>query len=178
MDFPADPKAANIPDEYMYGPALLVAPVSEQGATSRSAYLPAGTDWYNYWTKERYHGGQSISVNAPIDTLPLFVRAGSILPLGSPVENAERKQVIAKIQVWPGVDTDFALYQDDGETYAYEKTGGEVTKLHWDEQAQRLTHSGAAAWTQPDSELLEVIHGAAAPTATLSTEAGGERAMR
>jgi alpha-D-xyloside xylohydrolase len=175
MDFPGDPKAANIPDEYMYGPALLVAPVSEQGATSRDVYLPAGTDWYNYWTKERYHGGQSITVNAPIDTLPLFVRAGSILPLGPPAANAEKKEVIAKLQVWPGADADFALYQDDGETYAYEKTGGEVTKLHWEDQAQRLTHSGAAAWTQPDSELLEVIHGTAA---ALRTEAGGERAMR
>jgi alpha-glucosidase/alpha-D-xyloside xylohydrolase len=175
MDFPGDPKAANIPDEYMYGPALLVAPVSEQGATSRDVYLPAGADWYNYWTKERYHGGQSITVNAPIDTLPLFVRAGSILPLGPPAANAELKQVIAKIQVWPGADADFALYQDDGETYGYEKTGGEVTKLHWEDQAQRLTHSGAAAWTQPDSELLEVIHGTAA---ALRTEAGGETAMR
>jgi alpha-glucosidase/alpha-D-xyloside xylohydrolase len=175
MDFPGDPKAANIPDEYMYGPALLVAPVSEQGATSRDVYLPAGADWYNYWTKERYHGGQSITVNAPIDTLPLFVRAGSILPLGPPAANAELKQVIAKIQVWPGADADFALYQDDGETYGYEKTGGEVTKLHWEDQAQRLTHSGAAAWTQPDSELLEVIHGMAA---ALRTEAGGETAMR
>jgi alpha-glucosidase (family GH31 glycosyl hydrolase) len=147
----------------MYGPALLVAPVSEQGATSRVVYLPAGTDWYNYWTKEQYHGGQNITVNAPIDTLPLFVRAGSILPLGSPVENAEQQQVITKVQVWPGANTDFALYQDDGETYAYEKTGAGVTKLHWDDQAQRLTHSGPAAWAQPDSELLEVIHGAAAP---------------
>lgn len=175
MDFPGDPMAANIPDEYMYGPALLVAPVSDQGATSRIVYLPAGTDWYNYWTKERYHGGQSITVNAPIDTLPLFVRAGSILPLGSPVENAEHNQVITRIQVWPGADADFALYQDDGETYAYEKTGGELTKLHWDDQAQRFTHTGAAAWTLPDSELLEVIH---STQATLRSEAVGERAMR
>jgi alpha-glucosidase/alpha-D-xyloside xylohydrolase len=165
MDFPGDSNASNIPDEYMYGPALLVAPVSEQGATSRSVYLPAGTDWYNYWTKERYHGGQSITVNAPIDTLPLFVRAGSILPLGPPFQNAEQKQVIAKIQVWPGANADFALYQDDGETYAYEKTGGDVTKLHWEDHEQRLTHSGVAAWTQPDSELLEVIHGTEASAA-------------
>ena len=175
MDFPGDPKAANIPDEYMYGPALLVAPVSEQGATSRDVYLPAGTDWYNYWTKQRFHGGQSISVNAPIDILPLFVRAGSILPLGSPVEHAEQKQVIAKIQVWPGADADFALYQDDGDTYAYEKTGGEVTRLHWDDQSQRLTRSGTAAWTQPDSELLEVIHGTEAAS---RTDVDSDRAMR
>ena len=85
MDFPNDPKAADIPDEYMYGPAFLVAPVTEQGATHRTVYLPAGCDWYNYWTNERLHGGQSIVVDAPIDTLPLFVKAGSIVPFGSEV---------------------------------------------------------------------------------------------
>ena len=60
MDFPNDPKAANIPDEYMYGPAFLVAPVTEQGATHRAVYLPAGSDWYNFWTNQRLHGGQTI----------------------------------------------------------------------------------------------------------------------
>jgi alpha-glucosidase (family GH31 glycosyl hydrolase) len=60
----------------MYGPAFLVAPVVEQGATSRTVYVPAGCDWYNYWTNERLHGGETIEVNVPIDTLPLFVRAG------------------------------------------------------------------------------------------------------
>ena len=67
----------------MYGPAFLVAPVTEQGATHRTVYLPAGCDWYNYWTNERIHGGQTIVADAAIDTLPLFVRAGSIVPLGS-----------------------------------------------------------------------------------------------
>ena len=76
MDFPEDPKAANIPDEYMYGPAFLVAPVTEQGATHRTVYLPAGCDWYNYWTNARLHGGQTIVADAPIDTLPLFVKIG------------------------------------------------------------------------------------------------------
>jgi alpha-D-xyloside xylohydrolase len=70
MDFPNDEKVANIGDEYMFGPAFLVAPVTEQGATTRSVYLPAGTDWYNFWTNERLHGGQRITVAAPIDTLP------------------------------------------------------------------------------------------------------------
>ncbi|HVT98597.1 MAG TPA: TIM-barrel domain-containing protein, partial [Acidobacteriaceae bacterium] len=158
MDFPNDPKVTDIPDEYMYGPALLVAPVSQQGATTRSVYLPAGTDWYNFWTKEKYHGGQTITANAPIDTLPLFVRAGSIIPIGGAVESAAQKQTIAKVEVWPGADADFALFQDDGETYNYEKSGGDVTKLHWDDRSQRLTHTGHPAWTQPDSELLEVIH--------------------
>ena len=87
MDFPSDPNVADIPDEYMFGPAFLVAPVTEQGATHRTVYLPAGCDWYNYWTNERIKGGQTIIANAPIDTIPLFVRAGSIIPLGSPVES-------------------------------------------------------------------------------------------
>ena len=80
MDFPGDPKVADIPDEYMYGPAFLVAPVTEQGATHRTVYLPAGCDWYNYWTNERLHGGQSIVADAPIDTLPLFVQGGKHCP--------------------------------------------------------------------------------------------------
>ena len=93
MDFPADPKAADIPDEYMYGPAFLVAPVSGAGRNaSRTVYLPAGCDWYNYWTNERLHGGQTIEADAPIDTLPLFVRAGSIVPLGSEIGAAPSRR--------------------------------------------------------------------------------------
>ena len=114
MDFPDDPKAADIPDEYMYGPAFLVAPVTEQGATHRTVYLPAGCDWYNYWTNERLHGGQTIVADAPIDTLPLFVRAGSIVPLGSEVQSAQQPQTIASVRVYPGADGKFTLFQDDG----------------------------------------------------------------
>ena len=129
MDFPQDERVANIGDEYMFGPAFLVAPVTEQGATSRKVYLPAGTDWYNFWTNERVHGGQTITVAAPIDTLPLFVRAGSILPLGVPVESTNEKQAIAKVRVYPGADGDFQLYSDDGTTYDYEKGADEITHL-------------------------------------------------
>ena len=88
--FPSDPNVADLGDEYMFGPDLLVAPVTEQGATTKRVYLPAGADWYNYWTNERLHGGQWIEASAPIDTIPLFVRAGSILPLGAPVENTSQ----------------------------------------------------------------------------------------
>ena len=121
MDFPADPKAANLPDEYMYGPAFLVAPVSEQGATQRTVYLPAGCDWYNYWTNERLRGGQTIVAAAPIDTLPLFVRAGSIVPLGSEITSTAQAQSIDSLQVYPGADGRFTVFRDDGNTYAYEE---------------------------------------------------------
>jgi alpha-D-xyloside xylohydrolase len=157
MDFPNDPKVGNLGDEYMFGPSFLVAPVTDQGATSRTVYLPAGADWYNYWTNERIHGGQEIRAEAPIDTLPLFVRAGSIIPLGAPIESTKDTQRIAKIRIYTGADGDTTLYQDDGMTYAYEKGESSITHLHWDDSMQQLKHSGAQAWTEPDSAIIEVV---------------------
>jgi alpha-D-xyloside xylohydrolase len=155
--FPNDPKVAGIGDEYMFGPAFLVAPVTDQGATSREVYLPAGTDWYNYWTRERVKGGQTISVSAPIDTIPLFVRAGSIVPLGTAIENTHQQQSIAKVLVFPGADAEFTVFSDDGTTYAYEKGAGSITHLRWDDAAQKLSHEGAAAWSGTDSGVVEVV---------------------
>jgi alpha-D-xyloside xylohydrolase len=157
MDFSNDPKVADLRDEYMFGPAFLVAPVTEQGATTRTVYLPAGTDWYNYWTKERIHGGETIQVNAPIDTLPLFVRAGSIVPTGEPIESTNQLQKIANVEVYPGADGEFALYQDDGKTYAYEKGDSRITTLRWNDASKKLSHEGAEAWSRPDSEMVEVV---------------------
>ena len=157
MDFPNDPNVANLGDEYMFGPDLLVAPVTEQGATTKRVYLPAGADWYNYWTNERLHGGQWIEAVAPIDTIPLFVRAGSILPLGAPVENTSQPQRLEKLRIYPGADVDFTLYSDDGKTYAYEKGENQITHLHWDDATRKLTHSGAAAWKGRDTGMIEVV---------------------
>ncbi|MFP5206631.1 MAG: TIM-barrel domain-containing protein [Acidobacteriota bacterium] len=158
MDFPQDPNVADLRDEYMFGPAILVAPVTDQGATTRKVYLPAGCDWYNYWTNERLHGGQTITVAAPIDTIPLFVRAGSILPMGAPVESTHQHQAIASVRIYPGADANFTLYSDDGTTYGYEKGQASITRLHWDNAAGKLTHQGPAAWTEPDEKIVEVIH--------------------
>jgi alpha-D-xyloside xylohydrolase len=157
MDFPDDANVAGMGDEYMFGPAFLVAPVTEQGATSRSVYLPAGADWYNYWTNQRIRGGQTIKVSAPIDTLPLFVRAGSIVPLGEPVESTSGTQKLARVRVYRGADGDFTLYDDDGRTYAYEGGDRKITRLHWNNAASRLSHEGFQAWTGPDSGILEII---------------------
>jgi len=158
MDFGGDPKVADIGDEYMFGPALLVAPVVEQGSTTRQVYLPAGTDWYNFWTNEKVRGGQTISVSAPIDTLPLFVRAGSILPMGAPVESTNEKQPLQELLVYPGADTTFDLYNDDGTTYAYENGAMEITHLEWSDAAQKLTHTGAALNGPGDASLVKVVH--------------------
>ena len=154
MDFPDDPNVTDIPDEYMFGPALLVAPVTEQGATNRKVYLPAGSDWYNYWTNERFKGGQTITTASPIDTIPLFVRAGSIVPLGTAVLSAQQPQDLASVRVYPGADADFTLFSDDGTTYSYEHGGGSITQLHWDEATHRLTQEGAV-WSGSDITVVQ-----------------------
>ena len=157
LDFPLDANVADLRNEYMLGPAFLVAPVTDQGATSRQVYLPTGADWYNYWTSERVKGGQTITVNAPIDTIPLFVRAGSIVPLGVPVESTHQKQAIDRIRIYPGADATFTLFSDDGTTYAYEKGAGSITHLRWDDVRGRFTHEGAEAWSGPDNGVVEVV---------------------
>jgi alpha-glucosidase/alpha-D-xyloside xylohydrolase len=157
MDFPNDPAVANIPDEYMFGPAFLVAPVTEQGATSRMVYLPAGCDWYNYWTNERVHGGQTLTVAAPIDTLPLFVRAGSIVPLGAEVLSADKPQAIAAIRVYAGANGAFTLFNDDGTTYGYEKGADAITKLVWNDAKGQLSREAPERWSAPDGAVVQVI---------------------
>jgi alpha-D-xyloside xylohydrolase len=154
MDFPNDPNVANVGDEYMFGPAFLVAPVIEQGRESRRVYLPAGRDWYNFWTNEKLKGGQTVTVAAPIDTIPLFVAAGSILPLGKDIQNTSSPQTLQEIRIYPGRDSDFLLYDDDGVTYDYEKGQGRLTPLHWDDSRGQLSGKGQS---QPLSSLTKVV---------------------
>jgi alpha-D-xyloside xylohydrolase len=157
LDFPGDPAVADMRDEYMFGPAFLVAPVTEQGATSRQVYLPAGSDWYNYWTNERLKGGQTVEVTAPIETIPLFVRAGSIIPIGSEILSTAEPQTIARVCVYPGADADFTVYNDDGQTYAYENGNSQITHLHWNDTAGQLTHNGTQAWTGSDASIVKIV---------------------
>jgi alpha-D-xyloside xylohydrolase len=156
MDFPNDPKAIDVRDEYMFGPAFLVAPVTDQGVTSRSVYLPAGTDWYDYWTNKRIPGGQTITAAAPIDVLPLFVRAGSIVPMGAPVDSTAQPQKIPNVRIYPGANAEFTLYDDDGITYGYEQGASKITRLRWDDATRKFSHEGP--WTpESDGASIEVI---------------------
>ena len=156
MDFPDDPNVATIGDEYMFGPAFLVAPVTEQGQQARQVYLPAGSDWYDYWTNERHAGGQTVTAAAPIDRIPLFVRAGSIVPMGVDVLNTAGPQALREIRVYPGRVADFTLYDDDGVSYGYETGKGRSTRLHWDDASQQLTAQGAPTG-QSLGQLLRII---------------------
>jgi alpha-D-xyloside xylohydrolase len=157
MDFPKDPNVANLGTQYMFGPAFLVAPVTQQGQTEKDVYLPAGTDWYNFWTNEKLAGGRWIKVAAPIDQIPVFVKAGSIVPIGADIQSTATRQAIAQIRVYPGKDGEFSLYDDDGVSYDYEKGKSSVTKLHWNQGSGKLSASGAdASLVKAAPSLLKV----------------------
>ena len=156
MDFSADLNVVNIGDEYMVGPAFLVAPVTEQGATRRTVYLPEGCDWYNFWTNERLKGGQTITAEAPTDRIPLFVQAGSIVPFGAPLESTAQKQEVASVRVYPGADADFTLFQmTERRTPTKRRRRSYAAALS--EAKQELTQDGAAAWSAPDNRSVQVI---------------------
>jgi alpha-D-xyloside xylohydrolase len=139
MDFRNDVRAQNIGDQFLFGPALLVNPVTEAKATSRHLYLP-DAKWFDFWTGASQTGGRTIDADAPIERIPLFVRAGSILPLGPDVEYASEKPADPlEIRVYRGGNGSFMLYEDDGDTYNYEKGASATIPFAWDEASQSLT---------------------------------------
>jgi alpha-D-xyloside xylohydrolase len=140
FDFRDDAKAIDISDEFMLGPALLVAPVTDAGATARTVYLPRGTDWYDFWTGQRIAGGQTINRAAPLSVLPLYVRAGTVLPLGPEEEYAgQHPDAPVELRIYAGANADGDLYQDDGLTYNYEKRQFAWTPIHWDDTTRTLS---------------------------------------
>ena len=139
MDFPDDASALNAADEYMFGPAFLVAPVCEYKARSREVYFPDGS-WYNFYDSRILEGGRSTAVDAPYGRMPLFVRAGSILPMGPVVQStAEKGEGPLQIRVYAGKDASFTLYDDEGVNYNYEKGLCSRIELVWDESESTLT---------------------------------------
>jgi alpha-glucosidase (family GH31 glycosyl hydrolase) len=126
-------------DEYLWGRDILVAPVTDKGATTRSLYLPRGA-WYDFWTDERIEGGREIQRAVDLATIPLYVRAGAILPFG-PVKQytAEKVDAPLELRVYPGADARFTLYEDDGRTFGYRKGEWMGIAMAWDDRARRLT---------------------------------------
>jgi len=140
MDFASDPRVLNIGDQFLFGPYILVNPVTEQGATSRRLYLPAGTRWYDYWTGEARDGGKTIEAAAPLDSIPLYVRAGAILPLGPDIEwSTEKPADPIELRVFPGADGSFTLYEDENDNYDYEKGVYATIPFSWDDAKHTLT---------------------------------------
>ena len=126
-------------DEYLWGPAFLVAPVTEAKAVSREMYLPKGSKWIDFWTGKQSEGGATIRADAPLDKMPLRIRAGSIIPLGPDLQYAGEKATDpTELRVYPGADGSFTLYEDEGNSYRYENGAFATIPMHWDEAGRRL----------------------------------------
>jgi alpha-D-xyloside xylohydrolase len=139
MDFRGDVRAENIGDQFMYGPAFLVNPVTEPAASTRRLYLPKAR-WYDFWTGTSADGGQVVDAVAPLERMPLYIRAGSVLPMGPEIEWSTQKPADPiELRVFRGADGDFTLYEDENDTYSYEKGVYATIPLHWDDAKQVLT---------------------------------------
>lgn len=140
MDWRTNEKVREIGDQYLFGPSILVNPVTRQGAASRSVYLPPAAGWYDFWTGEKLAGDRRIQAEAPLDRIPLYVKAGSILPMGPEIEYAsEAADQPLTLRVYRGADASFTLYEDEGDSYDYEKGAHATIPIHWDEAASTLT---------------------------------------
>jgi alpha-D-xyloside xylohydrolase len=128
MDFTGDVAARDVRDEYLFGKAFLVAPVYQHKARTRPVYLPAGADWYDFHTGERHAGGQTLAAAAPLARMPLYVRSGSIVPVGPEIQySSEKPGAPVTLFVFTGADGSFDYYEDDGVTYGYER--GEFARI-------------------------------------------------
>jgi alpha-D-xyloside xylohydrolase len=169
FDFRHDVNTYNVDDEYMFGPAFLVCPVTRpmyfeansiplQGVEkTRSVYLPSGSNWYDFWTGNRYAGGQTILADAPLEIMPLYVRSGSIVPLG-PAIQFTGDQPNAPIELWlyPGQDAAFTLYEDEGDNYNYEQGSFAMIHLIWNDRTRQLTLETRQG-SYPGMQVLKVF---------------------
>ena len=157
FDFPEDKAAAGRHDEFMFGRSLLVCPVTRPmyyEAESREldlekvweCYLPAGAVWYDIWDNKKYEGGQSVTVKAPIDRMPLFARGGSVIPVRQGLTYAmEDNDEPVELQIYTGADGEFLYYDDAGDDYAYERGEYETVRISWDDASSELSISGRGA---------------------------------
>ena len=149
FDFREDPGIKSIPDQYMFGPAFMVSPVTERmyslpgssnAKKTRKVYLPEPADWYDFWTGKLIHGGQTIDASAPIETIPLYIKAGSIIPFGPYLQYATEKPADPiEIRIYSGADAGFVLYEDENDTYNYEEGKYSTIAMNWDESSQTFT---------------------------------------
>jgi len=175
MDFRSDTNVHGTTDQFMFGPALMACPVTTAGATTRNVYLPAGPTWFNFWTGATNAGGQTIAAAAPIATLPLYVRAGSILPYGPPIQYAAQSVDPMEIRVYRGANGSFTLYEDENDNYNYESGSYATIPFTWNDTTQTLT-IGARQGSFPGmltNRTFRIVwvssaHGAGVPNTTVA----------
>ena len=168
LEFPQDEKTFNLGDEWLVGSGLLAAPVLTQGGT-RDVYLPAG-QWYDFNTSAPVTGGQTLHVQAPLDLIPAYVRAGTILPLGPVIQSTSLgPEDPLEVRVYPGADGEFTLYEDDGDTYAYQQGTASRILMRWDDRTKTLTvglRTGSFPGMLTTRHLVVVLPGGARKTVT------------
>jgi alpha-D-xyloside xylohydrolase len=139
MDFRTDVRAAGTGDQFMFGPAFMVKPVTQPGAKTTELYLP-GAGWYDFWTDAQVEGPRTIEATAPLDRIPLYVRAGAILPLGPELQwSTEKPADPIELRIYRGADGDFTLYEDENDNYDYEKGAYATIPFRWDDARKVLT---------------------------------------
>ena len=143
LHYPGDKQAVGQSQEYLWGRGMLIAPVYEKGAISRDVYLPAGT-WYDWWDNSRHEGAKTVTRKVDLATMPVYVRAGSIIPF-DPVRQymAQPATTPTTLKVFSGANGEFTMYEDDGNSQDYIQNKGTWTKLAWDDGAKKLTISPA-----------------------------------
>ena len=137
--YPKDSSAKQVSDEYLFGDSLLISPVTEPHATTRTVVLPVADNWVDFWSGKTYRGGQTITVEAPLERLPILVRAGSIVPMGPVVQSAVEHQNPLDIRIYGGKDASFELYDDSGDGYAYEHGAKATVRFQWDDRRHTLS---------------------------------------
>ncbi len=143
FDFPRDMNVTDIKDQYMFG-NIMVCPVTDPGVDKREVYLPDDVEWYDFWSDTRFVGGKTVKADAPINRLPLFVKAGSIIPTTAPAQfSAASVGQPITIDIYPGKDTEFTFYDDAGDSYDFEKGEYVRIKMHWNDDKNELTISDA-----------------------------------
>jgi alpha-D-xyloside xylohydrolase len=151
MDFPKDKQALDINDQYMFGKSILVCPVTTPmyskdtnedfgPVKTQELYLPKGADWFDFWTGNKQTGGQTIQKETALDIMPLYIKAGSILPIGPKVQFAlEKKWDNLEIRVYEGANGQYTLYEDENDNYNYEKGVYSTITFSWDDAKKALT---------------------------------------
>jgi alpha-D-xyloside xylohydrolase len=137
--YPSDQSLREVSDQFLFGDSLLINPVTDPSVTTRKVVLPAGSEWYDFWSGQKSKGGQTIVADAPLDRLPILVKAGSIMPLGPKIQYASENQDPTELRIYAGKDADFQLYEDSGDGYAYERGERATINLHWNDKSRELT---------------------------------------
>jgi alpha-D-xyloside xylohydrolase len=200
FDFRGDPNTYDITDQYMFGPAFLVNPVTrpmyyaanstplEGVEKTRRVYLPAAgrddhaapLDWYDFWTGARHAGGRTILADAPLDTMPVFVRAGSVIPVGPAIQfTGEQLDAPLELWVYPGQDGEFTLYEDEGDNYNYEQGSFATIHLIWKDRARQLIldQRQGSYPGMPASRVFRVVIAGDTPFDPLATQTPRARTL-